>query len=347
MYLPRRSFYFIKCNFNVLGKSGSSSLTKKQNTNIITHPRFLGKDDHVVHELIQKPRNPIPTSLKTYNCAKCGFTTTRIEVIIYHGKSHLRGKQTAPVGQTKPVKSKLKLPRAKTSTIDEDLELLRQGYSIGLSSSNEEDDLPTESPKVQKKKKTTKRKSKPKTKSVPETKKDVHKDILAEWQDSDEENEESVKNDTSNEKMDSNNVDNKLSADKFEMETDSNKNDIEKNKNEDTPEVIVEAQSECAEKDSKKSDSFANEDITFTDVLEKTTLAPLPELPDLPKAVEKKVAVKPVEKTDTHPKKRFVKSFEDFELFLKNQMKNESKLKENEVESEIKGNYIIALLQTL
>lgn len=348
---------------SITAQSGEKKgATKMQN--IITHPRFLGKDDHVVYELIQKPRNPPPVNEKTYKCNKCGFSTTRIEVIIYHSKSHSRVPSSMTSANKKVKKQKsprreLKLPRAKTSTIDEDLELLQKGYSIGISSSNDDDESPPESPKVQRKKKMTKRKNtKPKPKSNPEEKKDVRTDILAEWQeDSDE---DSIKNNVDNDsivekvvepvpsnasekeedsnqtKSQSENTENILSG------TDTNKNDINKEVSETVTSKITDDSSSGIEvdlgaKEAKKEETTASkDDDDFKAVLESTTVAPIPDISDLSKMnvnknIDKKT-VKASEKTDTHPKKRFVKYFEDFEQLMK--MKNENKPKESKTEEE-------------
>lgn len=263
----------------------------------------------------------------------------------------------------KTPRKELKLPRTKTTTIDEDLELLQKGYSLGLSSSNYDDESPPESPKVQRKKKMTKRKNtKPKPKPKPEEKKDVRTDILAEWQeDSDEEGlKGSINNDSSVEKMDESllidkkpdeneAVDEKKTIqlqsppEKHLPDTDSNKNDIEKDVNEAVTSKITDDSSSGIEvdlgaKDIKKTDTaVTNDDVAFKAILESTAVVPVPDIPDVPKMLlEKKTdkkVVKTSEKTDTHPKKRFVKSFEDFELLLK--LKNENKLKETNIEEEV------------
>lgn len=348
-------------NFVLLGKVNSAE--KKDGSglrNIITHPRFLGKDDHIVRELIQNPKGTRNGSTKAYNCSKCEFSTVRIQGMIFHSKLHLKGGSSLKKAKkaSKKIASDLQLPRTKTTTITEDLELAQKGISIDAYTSSEEDIFEPEVVKKPKKK-TPKRKSLPKAKSKSESKvkKDVRTDILAEWQeDSDEEgsfiadsnvkNEEKLskpKEEVAKEKVkpvklfDKKETKSKL-AEVHDNETDSNKNDIDKGKLEASKNKSSDSKLNVTPKGKAKLDvqkPDANEE-TFKDILEKTSMPTIPTIPDLPKIDKQaeKSKVAKTDKTDAHPKKRFVKSFEDFELFLKNQMNKENKTKEVDVDDE-------------
>lgn len=252
------------------------------------------------------------------------------------------------------------MPRTKTTTIEEDLELLRRGCSISVSSSNE-DDFDIEVPKLKKK-----RLTKSKSNAKPKVKKDVRTDILAEWNDESDE-EPSTNNMDVDTTIDSKNTtlnqssfdfveDNEISpstsrigkkisrvSPEKHIQSNSSKSGIDKNisltlesKDSDkSPDISAQ---ETSNLDSQKSDGSASTDeSSFKEILEKTNPITIPDIPELSKLENHFPNTRPaktLDKTDAHPKKRFVKSFEDFELFLKNQMKNENKPKEIDVEQE-------------
>lgn len=71
---------------------------------LITHRRFLGKDDYKAYICLQYPGKYIlcdsdeeeikklnrePT--KDLNCRFCAFKTKRLEVMILHAKTHMKG----------------------------------------------------------------------------------------------------------------------------------------------------------------------------------------------------------------------------------------------------------------
>lgn len=325
----------------------------------------MGKDDHQVHELIQTPKSSPVINTKLYNCPKCEFTTGRIEVMIFHSKSHSKPRESLPKKSKKiPKKQKLqlKLPRTKTTSIDEDLELLQKGYSIGTSTSSENDEAEIEQQKKPRKKK-AKRKPEPEVIKP----KDVRTDILAEWQEnSDEEEETDLNNSSVQEKTEklnqtnsdllnkAQNVDDKKEvASKLPQEniSDTNKKEIDKeqldNNNFESSLPTYTVYGGKAKVNLQKQDNSLSSEEIFKDVLEKTSVPTIPSMPDLPKQETnvEKVKTTKIEKPDAHPKKRFVKSFEDFELFLKNQMSKEAKLKETENDEELnKGKKLLAML---
>ncbi|GJQ77649.1 hypothetical protein Trydic_g12777 [Trypoxylus dichotomus] len=193
------------------GRSHASPGSARKMTSLITHPRFLGKDDSEIRKLVQTPveaKIPEPE----YKCYSCGFKSNRIEVIVFHNKSHLRG-NCSPQSSPKKIKKsppkrtkKRRFPMSKTLTIDEDLELLRQGLpvcsddssddesSISSSSSSPTTSSSDEEPLVKRKPKVTKPPPKPKKPPPPvvEVKKktDICTDLLAEWDDDEEEEED-------------------------------------------------------------------------------------------------------------------------------------------------------------
>lgn len=377
-------------------ENDSPSTTKRMShssQNVVTHPRFLGKDDHQVRLLVQKEKPLVPRTEKTYTCPTCDYETSRVDIIVLHIKTHIKGdyypsKATLSPKKgrkfTQKSKSELKMPRTKTTSIDEDLDLLNKGLSISLSSSDEDfDDEPV---KPKRKYKSPKRKPKKIKKSDPEqviqeVPKDIRTDILAEWEEdsedesiilpkkySEKETKTTVPNKNSDKScfdFDEDDVGEALntalgrkiprvmpSTEKQNLaERDSNRNDIETNKgknfelmekkvDEDNQEevkenTVIQKNKELeicntTEKNCKKSVDVES----YQDILD-TTLAPkLPEIPDIPKFEQNFHKNKPVkipDKTETHPKKRIVKSFGDFELFLRNeQIKNENKQKEEE-----------------
>ncbi|XP_015518031.2 uncharacterized protein LOC107222987 [Neodiprion lecontei] len=95
--------------------SGSSSDTPSRK---ITHPRFLKESDHEVRirhqppSLLSTPSNS--GSSPQYTCYVCSFTSSRLNVIILHNKTHSSGNST-------PVATKVKTysqPKAKLSESD-------------------------------------------------------------------------------------------------------------------------------------------------------------------------------------------------------------------------------------
>ncbi|RZF46281.1 hypothetical protein LSTR_LSTR014681 [Laodelphax striatellus] len=102
-------------------KNGRQSLTPRA----VTHPRFINKalgkgSDHEVR--IRSQSNDIlQSSGKLYNCHLCGFSASRINVIILHNKSHSAGYADAFLPSTpssgKSKKRSLNDKRPKTSLV--------------------------------------------------------------------------------------------------------------------------------------------------------------------------------------------------------------------------------------
>ncbi|KAI4460083.1 hypothetical protein MML48_6g00017260 [Holotrichia oblita] len=127
------------------GKSITSPASSKKMYSLITHPRFLGKDDCEIRVLVQAPsESKIPEH--EYKCYSCGFKSNRIEVIVFHNKfQHRSGggsRQSSPKKIKKsPLKrsQKRRFPLSKTATIEEDLELLRQGLPLCSEDSSDDE----------------------------------------------------------------------------------------------------------------------------------------------------------------------------------------------------------------
>lgn len=131
----------------------------------ITHPRFLGHNDHMTFIMIQgKPKEVEKTKQEEgggYMCRNCSFETRRIELLILHNKGHMAGtikasptkgkKKTPKVSKvSKPVvevkkrtkpKGTIRMSASKTSTIEEDLLLIDEGVTFDSSSTEEEEEF--------------------------------------------------------------------------------------------------------------------------------------------------------------------------------------------------------------
>ncbi|XP_014206080.1 uncharacterized protein LOC106637707 [Copidosoma floridanum] len=93
-------------------KRARDDLDKKNNFKIkVTHPRFIKKNDHEIRIRQQPKISPLiyNSSLhEIYPCHVCDFTSTRVNVIIYHLKNHRSNKETATVGYRYYYDAKLK-----------------------------------------------------------------------------------------------------------------------------------------------------------------------------------------------------------------------------------------------
>lgn len=177
---------------------------------LITHRRFLGKDDCEIRVLVQAPAESKHPEHE-YKCYSCGFKSNRIEVIVFHNKlQHRSGggsRQASPKKIKKgPLKrsQKRRFPLSKTATIEEDLELLRQGLPLCSEESSDDESIissasSTESSSTSSHHSTStsdeepliKRKPvKPAVKPIkPAKATDICTDILAEWVDDEDEEE--------------------------------------------------------------------------------------------------------------------------------------------------------------
>lgn len=349
----------IKWLFNILEKSPAPAASSRLSEGGITHRRFLGYDDHEVRILIQKPKEEEPQkNVKKYACPKCQFQTPRIEVFMMHKKSHIQGVYTTTCVPAKKAKRAMKIPRTKTSTIDEDIALLRKGLPLTTDPSELEVEKPTKagrSPKPKEKKETAEV-AKP-TKA--EDKTDIAKSILSQWDDDDEEeiaSEKNLEEESSKSKSDVSKQTDKscfdfTEDDENELVTATGKRKIprvipvnEKQKVEDeTFDKLISSPSKSEEqtsKDDKQDENKKNDpdEAEFMELLESTAVPTLPEVPSLkceqnfPDAKTIKFPDKQTEKEEqktevatklTNPKKRFVKSFEDFELSQNAQKKSD------------------------
>lgn len=303
----------------------------------------MGYDDHEVRILIQKPRGEeeeIEEGVQMYNCQECGFKTPRVEVIMMHKKSHLQGVYTALFTKPttlkgkqsqdqikkspakKPRKSMTTLPKTKTTTIDEDIELLQKGLSIF----EEKPDVKVNKPQVT-------------SKPASDSKETILKSILCEWDnDFDDENEEPMEINTQKIEEDKKQVDEKKEEPEKAIAKSTDNSCFDFSEEEESkigatatgrkiPRVIPDTK--------EKSDEHQNNDAEFLELMGSTTVPKIPEVPNVLKCEQNfhdgaplKIpdkpelpdppTVKPTSPTKevatklTNPKKRFVKSFEDF-----------------------------------
>ncbi|XP_022919687.2 uro-adherence factor A-like [Onthophagus taurus] len=193
----------------------SNSSSKKNSSVIITHPRFTGNDDHVVRELIQSPAKQQYKPEMDFKCQSCDFRASRMEAIVMHHKLHVKGMIITPpkIKKKSPTKKPPKSQRisfTKTSTIDEDIALLSKGVPIfSDSSSTEESDEDIEEEPAPKRKRRGRNPRKKKTVVVDKLKekpRNIQEDILAEWDD-DDDDEKTDNNKTDNDKTDDDKTD--------------------------------------------------------------------------------------------------------------------------------------------
>ncbi|XP_057657321.1 titin homolog isoform X1 [Diorhabda carinulata] len=165
-----------------------------RDTSHITHRRFLGCDDYKAYICIQYPgkdRTPgdsedeevirINTEPEhEYNCHSCSYSTKRLEVMILHTKSHIQGNYVSSPKRKRPVIPK---PRKKEGSKKQ------KPPSISWSHDSSSDEI-LEPPK-EKKRKTKCFISKRATASIenikPKKATDICNDLLAEWDDTDDE----------------------------------------------------------------------------------------------------------------------------------------------------------------
>lgn len=295
----------------------------------------MGCDDHEVRILIQKPREeqqPEPSdTVQMYNCQDCSFKTPRVEVIMMHKKSHLQGvytalftKPSAPKKPTqdqvkkspakKPRKSMSSLPKTKTTTIDEDIELLQKGLSI----------FEDKRDAAEKKEVTVT------PKSNSDSKEAILNSILCEWDNDfeDEDETEKTKTPETEKKVEQENKQPDDSCFDFSEEEESEV--VATTAGRKIPRVIPETKEKPEEE--RKQD---NNDSEFMELMETTSVPKIPEvssllkceqnfhddamikfpdkpeLPD-PPTIKPSSPTKEIATKLTNPKKRFVKSFEDF-----------------------------------
>ncbi|CAG9857840.1 unnamed protein product [Phyllotreta striolata] len=168
----------------------SSKMLPKDNTHV-THRRFLGVDDYKAYICIQYPgkdRKPGEDEEvarinaepeQEYNCNSCSYSTRRLEVMVMHMKSHIQG-----IYVSSPKRKRSVAPRPK-----------KKEYSKKRHAYSEDSDEDLSPPPKEKKPKVAKSSTKklileaeikPKPKPIPSA--DIRTDLLAEWEDSDEEN---------------------------------------------------------------------------------------------------------------------------------------------------------------
>lgn len=319
--------------FTTLGKKPSPF----SDVSFARHRRLLGCDDHEVRILIQKPREKEPSepseTVQMYSCQDCNFKTPRVEVIMMHKKSHLQGVYTAlftkPSAAKKPTQDQVKkspakkprksmssLPKTKTKTIDEDIELLQKGLSI-FEDKNEV-------PKKKEKKETA---ATPKSNS--ESKEAILNSILCEWDnDFEDESTSETKAPETEKKVEQENKQQDDSC--FDFSEEEENEVVATTAGRKIPRVIPETKENAEEEKTKEKD-----DDEFMELMETTSVPKIPEVPSLlkceqnfhddamikfpdkpelpdPPATKPSSPTKEVATKLTNPKKRFVKSFEDF-----------------------------------
>lgn len=142
----------------------------------ITHPRFLKESDHEVRIRQQPsslPSTPNNTGSPQYPCHLCSFTSSRVNVIICHIKSHRSG--NSPVA-----KSKVKT-YSQYKSRDSDLDTPKRKYARKEKSQSNKNKSSSESGK----RKQTKQSEKPTKKKKTDPK--IRDTILADWEDESDE----------------------------------------------------------------------------------------------------------------------------------------------------------------
>ncbi|CAL7944949.1 unnamed protein product [Xylocopa violacea] len=145
----------------------------------ITHPRFLRESDHEVRIRQQPsslPSTPNSTGSPQYPCHLCNFTSSRINVIICHIKSHRSG--SSPVSKTK-VKT---YSQFKSRYSDDSLDTPKRKYVKKEKSQSSKTKSNSESGKRKQTKQSEKAAKKKKT-SDPK----IRDTILADWEDESDE----------------------------------------------------------------------------------------------------------------------------------------------------------------
>ncbi|KAH0819395.1 hypothetical protein GEV33_003396 [Tenebrio molitor] len=190
---------------------GSKNSGKKPKINI-THRRFLGCDDYEAHIRVQYPGkdtghlssdeevareeiarlNAEPT--KSFNCSSCTFETNRLEVMLFHVQCHIKGIASPVQVKKKALPKKKKRIIHKHITSDDD----RTNSSAGFVDTDSEEEI---KPKPKRRRRAPGSGKKPKQKKSVEEEKtatDIRTNLLAEWSDSEENEEgETTKLDTS------------------------------------------------------------------------------------------------------------------------------------------------------
>ncbi|XP_015590734.1 uncharacterized protein LOC107265615 isoform X2 [Cephus cinctus] len=197
-------------------RSDGSEMLRK-----ITHPRFLRESDHEVrirHQPSSLPSTPNnSTSSPQYPCHLCSFTSSRVNVIICHIKSHNSG------GSPAVARSKVKTySPTKTKEADTDTPKRKYVRKDKGSSHKSRSEGSAESGK-RKLAKQVEKASKKKKKTDPE----IREKLLADWNDS---SDEDMSMDL-NKSMESGTVDS--SPMKSQMDTTSPGDDKQKNENDD------------------------------------------------------------------------------------------------------------------
>ncbi|CAH0553596.1 unnamed protein product [Brassicogethes aeneus] len=216
-------------------KKGRFSISKKDSTPNITHRRFLGSDDYEAQICIQYPGKDIcgdteeceeiirinKEPAQEYKCQKCGYATTRLEVMILHTKSHIQGVYDSTLSSKKSRKSVVRKPRQKKKTFDE--LLLEDDSDLDMPASKRKPKSQTSSRKAKQKKS---EENKNDSVAEPVSPTHIRNNLLAEWEESDEEEE-----DEDSDKPIDKNVEEKNDKDEEQENTeDLSKNDDEKEK---------------------------------------------------------------------------------------------------------------------
>lgn len=302
-----------------------------------------------VEEEERKEKSPSP--VQTYNCRECGFKTPRVDVIMMHKKSHLSKSLPPKRVSQEPVKkspakkvrkSMSSLPKTKTKTIDEDIALLEKGLSIF------EDKVEEKKEKKERKKKEVRESPK----STSENKETILNSILCEWDNDVEEDEDEIKKEkpaaveaekkpeeeTSVSKpADNSCFDFSEEEEQEVVATASGRKiprvipDVKEKTGEEKPEETT--QDEKKEEEPEKEQKEQSNDNEFMELMETTSVPKIPEVPSLlkceqnfhddatikfpdkPESSDSSKSSSPTKEVATkltNPKKRFVKSFEDF-----------------------------------
>lgn len=295
-------------------------LEKKPTKLNITHRRFLGCDDYEAHIRVQYPGkdcdqnsdeeeiiklNAEPTSVM--NCSVCSFTTTRLEVMLFHVRCHIKGiSSPVPAKRKKSSSPKKKHKRSSTTLIKHITSEDDRANLSGCIDTDTDDDV---LPKSKRKKSSATKKVEVKSDKIEDTiveevkseeksVTDIRQHLLAEWTDSDDDAQDDLDiTDISGNKEDDISIDNtKDDTDDQQLEQEEVDEEDEDNRKKDDKEENMDTEEKSTEPDSQEDTIESTDDpeaITTSDERTEdsssleTLILPFEKLPEVVAPLEK------------------------------------------------------------